>query len=558
MSALRSWLRRWDFRQSIEAGEARAPHEASEPGDPPRARPADTEPRAPSADAEPQAPSPWAIAVAVLALLGFGVVVGSTVSPAQQSGASAPLLAASRGGTPGTSSTSSASTPPPLPTAGEATPTPSGASPFGEEAGEEPAQEKEGGAKSKKGAKAGAQSKTNGSESSGAKQGNGGGGSKPSSTGLPPIKHVFLIVLSDEGYAASFGAGSSATYLAQTLPKEGELLDNYYAVAGGELANGIALISGQGPTPQTAADCPLYSDFAPGTIGAEGQALGSGCVYPKKALTLADQLASAGRTWRAYVEGVDAGGTGTASTCRHPAIGTSDARSAPSQSDPYVTWRNPFVYFHSLIDGTTCAQDDVGLGALAGDLTSASTTPTLAYIAPDPCDDGAQAPCSLGAPAGLAPAEAFLRKVVGEIETSPAYKEGGLIAITFDQAPQTGAGADSSGCCVTSPYPNLPAGSASAGTGTASTTTSATTTVAPTTVATPGTTPPAPTGGGKIGLLLISKYVKPGSLNVLGEYDHFSLLLSIEQLFGLQPLGYAGAKGLLPFDSSVYNAYKQR
>jgi len=43
---------------------------------------------------------------------------------------------------------------------------------------------------------------------------------------------------------------------------------------------------------------------------------------------------------------------------------------------------------------------------------------------------------------------------------------------------------------------------------------------------------------------------------VTGEYDHFGLLRSIENLFELQPLGYAGAKGLLTFDSSVFTAYK--
>jgi hypothetical protein len=57
-------------------------------------------------------------------------------------------------------------------------------------------------------------------------------------------------------------------------------------------------------------------------------------------------------------------------------------------------------------------------------------------------------------------------------------------------------------------------------------------------------------------LLLISKYVKPASLNVTGEYNHFALLRSIENLFGLKPLGYAAAPGLLAFDSSVFNAYK--
>jgi hypothetical protein len=59
-----------------------------------------------------------------------------------------------------------------------------------------------------------------------------------------------------------------------------------------------------------------------------------------------------------------------------------------------------------------------------------------------------------------------------------------------------------------------------------------------------------------VGLLLISKYVKPASVNVTGEYNHFSLLASIEDLFGLKHLGYAGAQGLLVFDKSVYNAHK--
>jgi hypothetical protein len=132
---------------------------------------------------------------------------------------------------------------------------------------------------------------------------------------------------------------------------------------------------------------------------------------------------------------------------------------------------------------------------------------------------------------------------VGEIERSAAYKEGGLIAITFDQAPQSGAGADSSGCCITQAFPNLPAtgtpsGSPASGSSSDSSAAGA-----------------APPGGGKVGLLLISKYVKPNSFNATGEYNHFSLLRSIENLFGLQPLGYAAEPGLLAFDASVFNAW---
>jgi hypothetical protein len=349
---------------------------------------------------------------------------------------------------------------------------------------------------------------------------------------------VFLIVLSDEGETAAFGAGSQAPFLSKTLRNQGELIEGYYAVSAGELANGIALVSGQGPTPQTAEDCPLYTALTPASAGKLGQALGSGCVYPSTTLTVADQLTNAGKTWRAYVEGVENGSaSGAPASCPHPALGAADDAHAPQPGDAYVTWRNPFVYFQSLTSGNACSEDDVGLEQLAPDLKRASRTPSLAYVVPDRCHDGSPLPCAPGQGAGLPPADAFLRKVVPEIEGSQGYREGGLIAITFDQAPQSGAQADPSGCCLSSPFPNLPASGS------------------PTSGAPAGG---AQTGGGKVGLLLISKYVKPDSFNATGEYDHFSLLRSIENLFALQPLGYAGEPGLLAFDQSVFNASAKR
>ena len=102
----------------------------------------------------------------------------------------------------------------------------------------------------------------------------------PSGPVLPPVKHVFLIALAEHGYEAAFGANSQAPYLAKTLTSKGELLANYYAVAQGELANEIALVSGQGPNPDVAANCTTFSDMLPGTLGDQGQAAGNGCVSP--------------------------------------------------------------------------------------------------------------------------------------------------------------------------------------------------------------------------------------------------------------------------------------
>jgi len=52
---------------------------------------------------------------------------------------------------------------------------------------------------------------------------------------------------------------------------------------------------------------------------------------------------------------------------------------------------------------------------------------------------------------------------------------------------------------------------------------------------------------------VLSRYVTPGSTNDT-PYNHYALLRSLEDLFGLSHLGYAGAAGLRPFGADVYNA----
>ena len=118
------------------------------------------------------------------------------------------------------------------------------------------------------------------------------------------MKHVFLIVLADQAYAQTFGPESPAPYIAHTLEHQGELLVRFYGVAHEELADEVALISGLGPTPQTAADCPTFSDIVPGQANSKGQYTGDGCIYPKEAQTVGEQLTAKGLTWKVYAEGL--------------------------------------------------------------------------------------------------------------------------------------------------------------------------------------------------------------------------------------------------------------
>jgi hypothetical protein len=328
---------------------------------------------------------------------------------------------------------------------------------------------------------------------------------------LPEVKHVFLVVLGEAGYEDSFGKASSSPYFSKELPEQGELLSNYYAVAQGALANQIALLSGQGPTPETVAGCPEYVPIAPGTLSPEGQVEGAGCVYPKETPTLLAQLAEAKLTWKAYVE--DLGEEGCADAAR----------------------RSPAVYFAAVAESPECGERNVALTQLDADLEDPKRTPSLSYIVPSACHNGSETPCAPDQPAGLGGAQAFLEALLPKITASTAYKEeGGLIAITFAQAPQGGEEPDASSCCATPEYPNLPPPAA------------------------PVEAPSGPVkssgGGGHVGLLLISPFVEPGTVNETGYFNHYSLLLSIEQLLELEPIGYAANPALTGFESEVFNA----
>jgi len=472
-----------------------------------------TEPGPPQADRSPRAsplrvPSRRVSALLVLGFLGFGVLLGgaagSRVSDTlAASVAPLKLVLAEQSSTSPESSSSSSSEPepgeseaPPV----EEQPTPAPATTSTSPTSSSPSTTK------KESEKAGAPSV---------------------STKLPAIKHVFVIVLSEEPYAAVFGPESKAHYLSGTLEHRGTLLVRYDAVAHAGLADELALLSGQGPTAQTTANCPTYSDIAPATAAADGQVLGDGCVYPPSIQTLPGELSAKHLNSRAYVQGLNEG-PGQPAPCAHPQPGQSDPTAAQGvSSGPYATFRNPFVYFHSLIDSSACATQDLSLGALHGDLASIKQTPSFSYIVPDRCHDGDPTPCTTGAAAGMAPADAFLEQVVPAILASKAYKQNGLLVITVDQAPASGEFADSSSCCGQPTYPNLPAGEAGVG-----------------------------RGGGTVGALLLSPFLK-GAVTSQVPYNHFSLLRTLEDLFAVKHLGYAALPAVKPLEAALFSPTKQ-
>ena len=158
-------------------------------------------------------------------------------------------------------------------------------------------------------------------------------------------------------------------------------------------------------------------------------------------------MTAKGLSWKGYME--DMG-----SPCRHPALNTPDTTQKAKVGDQYAARHNPFVYFAGITSSPDCAQRDVDLTALPGDLAQVSTTPNLSYITPNLCDDGHDAPCVDGRPGGLASADAWLRTWVPKITASPAFKQDGTLIITFDES--DGPQSDATACCGEGPGPNSP------------------------------------------------------------------------------------------------------
>ncbi len=336
---------------------------------------------------------------------------------------------------------------------------------------------------------------------------------------LPPIGHVFVINIENKGFPATWGKHSAAPYLARTLRAKGTLLTQYYGTAHHSLGNYLAQISGQGPDRATQQDCAVYTRFKEtGRVRKPQQVVGNGCVYPATVNTLPRQLDAAGLSWRGYMQDM-------ATSCQHSKLGARERWSSATAREQYATRHNPFVYFRSITSHPSyCKAHDKPLSALGHDLERVRTTRTLSYISPDLCHDAHDARCADGGPGGLRAANRWFRTWAPKILRSPAFKKDGLLVITADESESVQR--DSRGCCGEGPGPNARR---------------------------PGI---GGMGGGRIGALLISPYVASGHRSPT-PYNHYALLGSIEDLFGLSRLGYARTV-THAFGSDVYTGSTAR
>jgi phosphatidylinositol-3-phosphatase len=355
-----------------------------------------------------------------------------------------------------------------------------------------------------------------------------------------PIGHVWTIVLENSEFAQTFiGGRTSAPYLTQTLPSMGRLLVQYYGTGHSSLDNYLAMVSGQGPNASTQDDCDDATTLG-GPAGqwhfdADGQAVDDsgaspiGCTYPAGVKNLADQFQGAGIAWKGYMENMDAQ-PGKRPYCSNPFVSGTPLRTIAEPD--YKDKHNPWAYFHSTFDQDAYCQEHVvplgtvdaagrPQGQLLDDLQQVATTPQYSFLTPGQCHDGHDA-CAGNGDNAIAGADQFLRAWIPAIMASPAYQQDGLIIVTFDE------GVTDLACCGEKKAPNLSATSNN------------------------GYPVPLPVGdgGGQVGAILLSPRVPAGSVDVANQFNHYSYLRSMEDLFGLPHLGYAAATGLKTFQDA--------
>lgn len=204
-----------------------------------------------------------------------------------------------------------------------------------------------------------------------------------STVAVRPFSHVFLIVLENKSEQDILGS-PSAPYLNSLIEQYG-LANDYQGVAHPSQPNYLALFSG---STQDVFDDGVHDVSAP---------------------SIADQLEAAGRTWRVFAEDLPAG----------PCFTGASATPGPDGQELYVRKHNPAVSFISISGSPDRCANIQPLAAF--DPAAAD----FQLIVPNMCHTMHDCPVADG--------DGWLRDFVPSILGSSAWKDGGVLFITFDE-----------------------------------------------------------------------------------------------------------------------------
>ncbi len=280
---------------------------------------------------------------------------------------------------------------------------------------------------------------------------------------LKNFQHVFIIMMENTSYSSLIG-NPNAPWINMAAKTYG-LATNYTGVSHPSQPNYIAATSGA-----------LNGVVNDNSITID---------VPN----IVDQIEGSGRTWKAYMQSIFAGGN-------------TDKLANSAGNQLYERKHNPFVSYLDVQSNPARMANVVDLSQLKIDLANKSV-PDYSWISPDQCNDmhgrgggGPSDPCDFSNVQGLiATGDTFLKNTVGAIMNSQAFNGNSVIFITWDESDFPFS--DTSGCCDA--VPNA--------------------------------------GGGHVVMLTISNSShKPRTSNV--AYNHYSMLSTIEGGWSLGCLAF--------------------
>ena len=199
-----------------------------------------------------------------------------------------------------------------------------------------------------------------------------------------------IVVLENHGYGDVIGNASAPNLNA--LAQHYGLATHSYACCHPSLPNYLDLVAGS--TFGITSDCTDCS---------------------VDATTIADQMVSSGRDWRAYMESMP-------SACYQGA----------SAANLYAKKHDPFMYFAHIRNDTTACNRVRPLGDLYTAL-DAGALPAFTFVTPNLCHDGHD--CALRT------SDAWVGGFVDRVTGSTWFSGGGVLILTYDE------GTSSDGCC---------------------------------------------------------------------------------------------------------------
>jgi hypothetical protein len=323
----------------------------------------------------------------------------------------------------------------------------------------------------------------------------------PVPKGIPPLDHVYVIMMENHGFAEIY-QNPNAPFI-NSYALSANLATNYFAIAHPSLTNYLEVVGGSNfgllsdnspdwhdascatnlstgipntDNPSSPSICPIAgsgTDAATPLFDCSNETQGPPCeieidgVHDYAAnpntlgITIAQQLAAAGKTWKAYEENLPLTGPDLIDYSDGQYTNLTNFSVINPQLNPplasadivqlYASKHNPFVYFADVQSGSnpevSYAQISAfdGRGGLWSDL-AAGKSPNFSFIVPNQCNDQhgrgnstafcASDPNDNGTQAGLNPAlinlgDVAVQKIVTAIHASPDWKRGHAAIITI-------------------------------------------------------------------------------------------------------------------------------